>query len=118
MANAKAPTRILHVDGDSFFASCEIALHPEWQGRPVWVGGGRRGDGIVIAANRVAKKFGVTTFPTMVYFRNKEPSIYDGMRLIVIIIVTSHINSHYAQDMTHLSHFHFHFHASPTSCKI
>src|ERR1700744_154865 len=50
--------RILHVDGDSFFASCEIALDPKLQGRAVWVGGGRRGDGIVIAANRVAKNFG------------------------------------------------------------
>lgn len=53
--------RILHVDGDSFFASCEIALNPKLEGRPVWVGGGRRGDGIVIAANRIAKKFGVKT---------------------------------------------------------
>lgn len=53
--------RILHLDGDSFFASCEIALHPEWEGRPVWVGGGRRGDGIVIAANRQAKQFGIVT---------------------------------------------------------
>lgn len=53
--------RILHVDGDSFFASCETALHPQWQGRPLWVGGGRRGDGIVIAANRLAKHFGVKT---------------------------------------------------------
>ncbi len=53
--------RILHVDCDSFFASCEIALNPELQGRPVWVGGGRRGDGIIIAANRIAKKFGVKT---------------------------------------------------------
>jgi DNA polymerase-4 len=53
--------RILHVDADSFFASCEIALNPKLQGRPVWVGGGRRGDGIVIAANRIAKKFGVKT---------------------------------------------------------
>ena len=53
--------RILHLDGDSFFASCEIALHPEWQGRPLWVGGGRRGDGIVIAANRLAKQFGIAT---------------------------------------------------------
>ena len=53
--------RILHVDGDSFFASCEIALDKKLEGRPVWVGGGRRGDGIVIAANRVAKKFGVVT---------------------------------------------------------
>ncbi|MCX8091445.1 MAG: DNA polymerase IV [Verrucomicrobiae bacterium] len=55
------PIRILHVDGDSFFASCEIALNPKLEGRPVWVGGGRRGDGIVIAANRLAKKFGVQT---------------------------------------------------------
>jgi DNA polymerase-4 len=53
--------RILHVDGDSFFASCEMALDPELEGRPVWVGGGRHGDGIVIAANRAAKKFGVQT---------------------------------------------------------
>jgi DNA polymerase-4 len=53
--------RILHVDGDSFFASCEIALDKKLQGRAVWVGGGRRGDGIVIAANRAAKKFGVKT---------------------------------------------------------
>src|SRR5580692_1092779 len=53
--------RILHVDADSFFASCEIAIDPALQGRPVWVGGGRHGNGIVIAANRVAKKFGVKT---------------------------------------------------------
>jgi DNA polymerase IV len=53
------------VDGDSFFASCEIALAMkdglDLRQRPVWVGGGRRGDGIVIAANRIAKKFGVKT---------------------------------------------------------
>jgi len=53
--------RILHVDGDSFFASCEIVLNPKLRERPVWVGGGRRGDGIVIAANRQAKKYGVKT---------------------------------------------------------
>jgi DNA polymerase IV len=53
--------RILHVDGDSFFASCEIALNPKLEGRPVWVGGGRRGNGIVIAANRFARKYGVAT---------------------------------------------------------
>lgn len=59
--SACGPIRILHVDGDSFFASCEIALNPKLEGRPVWVGGGRHGDGIVIAANRLAKKFGVQT---------------------------------------------------------
>ena len=45
----------------SFFASCEIALDSSLEGRPVWVGGGRRGDGIVIAANRMAKKYGIKT---------------------------------------------------------
>ena len=59
--SAPINNRILHVDGDSFFASCEIALDQKLVGRPVWVGGGRRGDGIVIAANRAAKKFGVKT---------------------------------------------------------
>ena len=53
--------RILHVDGDSFFASCEIALDPKLRGRPVFVGGGRRGDGIVIAANYIAKRYGIIT---------------------------------------------------------
>ncbi len=57
----KASNRILHVDGDSFFASCEIALDEKLRDRPVWVGGGRRGDGIVITANRSAKKFGIKT---------------------------------------------------------
>ncbi len=32
------------MDGDSFFASCEIALDKKLQGRAVWVGGGRRGE--------------------------------------------------------------------------
>jgi DNA polymerase-4 len=59
--SAPMNNRILHVDGDSFFASCEIAFDKNLAGRPVWVGGGRRGDGIVIAANRAAKKFGIKT---------------------------------------------------------
>ena len=69
------PTRILHVDGDSFF--CQ--LRDVWrcirsgQGRPVWVGGGRRGNGIVIAANRIAKKFGVKTGMACFEARNLCP---------------------------------------------
>ena len=65
--------RILHVDGDSFFASCEVALDRRLQGRPVWVGGGRRGDGIVIAANKLAKKFGITTGMACFEARRKCP---------------------------------------------
>ena len=58
---SRLPSRILHMDGDTFFASCEVALDASLSGRPVWVGGGRRGDGIVIAANREAKRFGIRT---------------------------------------------------------
>ncbi len=56
-----ALNRILHMDGDSFFASCEIAMDRRLEGQPGWVGGGRRGDGIVIAANRLAKQSGIET---------------------------------------------------------
>jgi len=55
------PRRILHIDGDSFFASCEMALDPSLRGNSIFVGGGRTGDGIVIAANYAAKKFGIKT---------------------------------------------------------
>jgi DNA polymerase-4 len=61
IVETKNPTRILHADADSFFASCEIAENSQWEGRPLWVGGGRKGNGIVIAANREAKKFGIKT---------------------------------------------------------
>src|ERR1041384_3376724 len=62
--------RILHIDGDSFFASCEIALDKSLRAKPVYVGGGRRGDGIVIAANYIAKKFGI--IPGMACFEAKR----------------------------------------------
>src|SRR5580704_387447 len=53
--------RILHIDGDSFFASCEMALDKKLKDKPVFVGGGRRGNGIVIAANYRAKAYGIIT---------------------------------------------------------
>ena len=52
-------SRILHVDANNFFASCEEILSPALRGRPLIVAGGRRNDGIVLSANRRAKQFGV-----------------------------------------------------------
>ncbi|MCX6908141.1 MAG: DNA polymerase IV [Verrucomicrobia bacterium] len=65
--------RILHVDGDAFFASCEIALDPALRNRPVYVGGGRQGDGIVIAANYIAKRYGLITGMACFEARRKCP---------------------------------------------
>jgi DNA polymerase IV len=51
------PKAILHVDGDSFFASCEVAKDPRLQGKPVITGKER---GIVSAMTYDVKKRGVT----------------------------------------------------------
>jgi DNA polymerase IV len=50
------PRAILHIDGDSFFASCEIAKNPSLKGKPVITGKER---GIVSAATYEAKARGV-----------------------------------------------------------
>jgi DNA polymerase-4 len=55
----KTTSRILHVDADNFFTSCEEILSPQLRGRALAVTGGRRGDGFVLSANRRAKMFGV-----------------------------------------------------------
>lgn len=50
------PQAILHIDADSFFASCEVARHPELKGRPVVTGLER---GIVSSLSYEAKALGV-----------------------------------------------------------
>ncbi len=47
---------ILHIDGDSFFAACEVARNPWLRGKPVVTG---RERGIVCAATYEAKKLGI-----------------------------------------------------------
>jgi len=51
------PRAILHVDGDSFFASCEVARNPRLRGKPVITGKER---GIVSAMTYDVKARGVT----------------------------------------------------------
>jgi len=51
------PKAILHIDGDCFFASCEIALNPKLRGLPVVTGKER---GIASSMSYEAKAMGVT----------------------------------------------------------
>ncbi|KPK59856.1 MAG: hypothetical protein AMK73_08420 [Planctomycetes bacterium SM23_32] len=50
---------IIHVDIDAFFASVEQVLRPELRGRPVIVGGGVEGRGVVASASYEARRFGL-----------------------------------------------------------
>ncbi|MGN5650990.1 DNA polymerase IV [Bacillus sp. Brlt_9] len=55
---------ILHVDCNSYFASCEIANDPKLEGKPVVVAGNLKRNGMIIAANYVAREYGIyTTMP-------------------------------------------------------
>ncbi len=55
---------IVHLDADAFFAAVEQASDPKLRGRPVAVGGEKRG--IIASASYEARKFGVyTPMPTM-----------------------------------------------------
>jgi DNA polymerase-4/DNA polymerase V len=51
------PRAIVHIDGDTFFASCEVAMNPSLRGKPVVTGKER---GIVSSLSREAKTLGVT----------------------------------------------------------
>lgn len=50
---------ILHLDFNSYFATCEQQEHPEWRGKPVGVC--EHLGGIIIAASVEAKKWGIGT---------------------------------------------------------
>ena len=52
---------IFLLDIDCFFASVEMALHPELRGKPVCVGGRRGERGIVACPNYEARRYGVRT---------------------------------------------------------
>lgn len=55
-AKSRQPV-IMHVDMDAFYASIEIAHHPELAKLPVYVGAGERS--VVLSANYLARRFGI-----------------------------------------------------------
>ncbi|MCC2593399.1 DNA polymerase IV [Tessaracoccus sp. OS52] len=50
---------IMHVDMDAFYASVEMARHPELRSVPMFVGGSSRG--VVLSANYPARAWGITS---------------------------------------------------------
>src|SRR6266566_1465961 len=58
------PRSIVHLDADAFFAAVEQAADPKLRGKPIAVGGEKRG--IIASASYEARKFGIyTPMPTV-----------------------------------------------------
>ncbi len=67
---------ILHCDANSFFASCETVLHPEYASVPMAVCGSVEDrHGIVLAKNELAKKYNVKTAETVWSAKQKCPEL-------------------------------------------
>lgn len=80
---------IIHIDGDSFFAACEIALDPKLKGRPVVTGQER---GIATAMSKEAKALGIHRGMPVYQIRKLYPQV---------VIVNSNYHSYgiFAQRM-------------------
>lgn len=53
-------TMIVHIDCNTFFASCEVAFHPELYGKPVVVANSNEaGGGVILALTPEAKRLGL-----------------------------------------------------------
>ncbi len=67
---------ILHCDCNSFFASVEMALNPEYKNVPMAVCGSQEDrHGIVLAKNELAKKYGIATADTVYSAKKACPGL-------------------------------------------
>lgn len=67
---------ILHCDCNSFYASVESAMHPEYREVPMAVCGSTEDrHGIVLAKNELAKRYGINTAETVYSAKKKCPSL-------------------------------------------
>ena len=77
---------ILHSDLNNFFASVEVALHPEYAGKPLIVcGDPKERRGVVLAKNEEAKKYGIKTAETVYSALKKCPNL---------LMVSSHFHEY------------------------
>ncbi len=70
--NIALPKAIVHIDGDSFFASCEIAMDPSLRGKPIVTGAER---GIVSSMSYEARNMGIRRAMPIHEIKAKFPQV-------------------------------------------
>src|SRR5947207_8288478 len=92
---------ILHIDLDAFYASIEQRDHPEYQGKPVIVGGSPDRRGVVATASYEARKFGVhSAMPSRTAYRLCPQAIFLPARFEVYRAVSQQIMAIFRQQTT------------------
>jgi DNA polymerase-4/DNA polymerase V len=83
---------ILHIDGDGFFAACEVARKPEYFGKPVVVGHER---GVATALTYPAKDIGIKRGDPVFKIRKEYPDVP---------ILSSHFElyNHYSRNLANI----------------
>lgn len=83
---------MLHIDLDAFYASVEQRDHPEYQGKPVIVGGSPDRRGVVATASYEARQFGVhSAMPSRTALRLCPTAIFLPARFEVYRAVSQQI---------------------------
>jgi len=90
MKQSQFSRRIIHTDMDAFFASVEQRDFPEWKGKPLVVGGEKRG--VVAAASYEARKYGIySAMPSVIAMRKCPELIFAPPRFAVYKEVSQQI---------------------------